>query len=105
MYNQNELVLKLYDKLETIERALIQKEKPFLSLDELVGYLGIARNTVYQWTSRNLIPHYKVGKKLMFKISEIDNWVLNNKNKVKSNDEIESEAATQIVTNRRGGRR
>ena len=88
---------KVLVKLDKIEKAVLTKEKPFLTLNQVSDYLGISRNTLYQLTSKSQIPHYKVGKKLMFKVSEIDDWVLNSGNKIKSQDEIESEIDTQIL--------
>jgi excisionase family DNA binding protein len=91
---------EILNKLDRIEKAVTTKEKPFLTLNQLSEYLVISRNTLYQLTSKSLIPHYKVGKKLMFKVSEIDEWVLNENNKIKSQEEIESEVDAQILNER-----
>jgi hypothetical protein len=50
-------------------------------------------------TSSNDIPHYKSGKRLYFKKSEIDEWVFSNR--IKTNDDIEKEAMEYIRKNRR----
>ncbi len=47
----------------------------YLSLDELVKIIPLAKGTVYRYTSKGLIPHIKVGRRLVFKRSDIDAWL------------------------------
>ena len=47
----------------------------WLSVDELAGYLGIKRDTVYKWITRRSMPAHKVGRLWKFKKDEIDSWV------------------------------
>lgn len=47
----------------------------FLSIKELSTYLGIKPSTLYAWSSRGIIPHYKVHGLLRFKKDEIDIWI------------------------------
>jgi len=35
---------------------------------------GISSSTLYQWTSKNLIPHLKIRGLLRFREAEIDQW-------------------------------
>ena len=46
-------------------------------------YLGLALSTIYTMTSRREIPHFKRGRHLMFKRSELDKWVEEGKRKTK----------------------
>jgi len=46
-------------------------------------YLGMALSTIYTMTSRREIPHFKKGRRLMFKKSELDQWVQEGKRKTK----------------------
>jgi excisionase family DNA binding protein len=85
-------------KLDRIEKALLKKEKPFINVEQLSKYLGISRNTIYSKIKQ--IPHYKLGKKLMFKVSEIDEMVLDERNRIKTQNEIEEEVATHIINNK-----
>jgi hypothetical protein len=48
-------------------------------------------------TSRREIPHFKKGKKLYFKPSEIDKWIT--KHRIKTNDEIGRMADEYILKN------
>ncbi len=47
----------------------------WLSVDELAGYLGIKRDTVYKWITRRSMPAHKVGRLWKFRKEDIDAWV------------------------------
>ena len=47
----------------------------WLSVDEIAGYLGIKRDTVYKWIDRRDLPAHKVGRLWKFRRNEIDDWV------------------------------
>jgi excisionase family DNA binding protein len=47
----------------------------WLSVDELAGYLGIKRDTVYKWITRRNLPAHKVGRLWKFRKEEVDAWV------------------------------
>jgi excisionase family DNA binding protein len=70
--------------------------KPYLSLEEAANYLSLKKSTIYQYTSKNLIPHYKFRRRILFKISELNEFI--EECRVKTNAEIETEAITNIVT-------
>ncbi len=74
-------------------------EPDIIDLNGVVGYLGLKRSTLYTMTSRKEIPYYKVGRKLLFKKSELDRWVKEGKRK--TSREIEKEAANYITRSRR----
>jgi excisionase family DNA binding protein len=47
-----------------------------LSIDDLSAMLGVAKATIYSWTSKNKIPHIKLSKRLLkFKEDEIIAWI------------------------------
>jgi len=77
---------EITDKLSEIRNMLIDNKKPFLSIDEASQYLGISKNTLYGYTSKGILPFYKMqGRKIYFRIRDIDEFVLNENNKVKNN--------------------
>jgi excisionase family DNA binding protein len=45
--------------------------KEYLTIDELSHHLGIKKCTLYAKAARGEIPHYKIGRLIRFKISEI----------------------------------
>lgn len=57
-----------------------------------------AAPTVYGWIRRGLLPHYKKGKKLFFKRSEIEDWL--NDARQLTDAEYEQEAVAYINNKR-----
>ena len=55
-----------------------QSEEPdrILSLKETATFLNLAQQTVYGFTSKQQIPFVKKGKKLYFRKSELEKWLL-----------------------------
>lgn len=45
------------------------------SVEEIAGYLGVGRDTLYKWISRKKMPAHKVGRLWKFSKKEIDGWV------------------------------
>ncbi|AVM51431.1 DNA-binding protein [Capnocytophaga sp. oral taxon 878] len=87
------------ERLANIERKLdiqAQEAKNILTLEEVAEYTHLSKSYVYKLTSKGDIPYYKPnGKQLYFKRTEIDEWLLTNRNK--TNQEIEREIATKSV--------
>lgn len=70
-----------------------------INIQEAAALLNLAVATVYEKTSEKLIPHYKHGKKIMFKKSELLAWV--ESRRVKTIHEIRKEAASQMLKARK----
>ncbi len=51
----------------------------FWSIQELSLYLGIKASTLYVMVEERSIPHYRVGRLIRFKRSEIDLWMEGNR--------------------------
>jgi excisionase family DNA binding protein len=82
--------------LKTILSKVCTATKETLDFEETASYINQSRSHLYKLTSQGLIPHYKPnGKKIYFKLSELDDWVL--KNKVYSADELEEKAVNHMV--------
>lgn len=70
-----------------------KKQLPeILNVQQAADFLKLKITTLYEKTSRKLIPHFKKGNKLYFHLSELQNWIM--QGKVKTHEEIESEAIT-----------
>jgi excisionase family DNA binding protein len=95
--------LEIFQKLENIELMLVEQNllrKDVLNLNEACSYLDLSASHVYKMTSQKLIPHFcPQGKKLYFKRTELDQWLL--RNRKDSTDEIETRAANYLLTNKR----
>lgn len=94
------------DKLTTIENlinekmnASVQVSTEILNLENASIYLDISKSSLYKFTSTKEIPHFKRGKRLYFKKSELDDW--RTTQKISSRDEIDKLATEYILKNKR----
>lgn len=46
------------------------------NIQEAADYLNLAKQTIYGFTSRGQIPHIKKAKRLLFRKSELDQWLM-----------------------------
>lgn len=47
----------------------------WMSVEEIAGYLGVSKDTIYGWISKREMPAHKVGRLWKFKSDEVDIWV------------------------------
>lgn len=47
----------------------------WLSVEEMAGYLGVSKDTVYAWISKKNMPSHRIGRFWKFKVDEVDQWV------------------------------
>lgn len=52
-----------------------EKEKEYLSIDEIVELLHLSKSTIYKMTSQKEIPHMKLGSRLYFSKEKILEWL------------------------------
>jgi excisionase family DNA binding protein len=75
-------------------QVLIQKE--VLNFKEACQYIGASQSHMYKLTSCKAIPHFcPQGKRLYFKRSELDAWLMRNRSN--TNDETEKQAADYLI--------
>lgn len=53
------------------------KSKKYLNIDELAIYISSTKSTIYTKKCRNQIPFTKIGRRLLFDVEEIDEWINN----------------------------
>lgn len=82
------------------DKTSIENQSTLINVQEAAALLNLAVTTLYEKTSEKLIPHYKHGKKIMFKKSELLAWV--ESRKVPTIHEVRKEAAS--IANLRGRR-
>ncbi|MBI3134212.1 MAG: helix-turn-helix domain-containing protein [Bacteroidetes bacterium] len=76
--------------------------KPAESLPEILDikqaakYLRLKLTTLYEKTSRKLIPHFKKGNRLYFQLADLQSWI--REGKVKTAEQISGDAATYALT-------
>lgn len=47
----------------------------YISIDELATYLKMKKRTAYYLVETLQIPHYRVGRLIRFKLSEVEEWM------------------------------
>jgi excisionase family DNA binding protein len=100
--NRDELKSLLKEVLKEImseTKTDTENKTTLINIQEAAALLNLAVGTIYEKTSEKTIPHYKHGKKIMFKKSELLAWV--EARRVKTIHEIRKEVANQIVKMRR----
>lgn len=98
MTQQSPTLQDLSNQLGRVERLATISAKPILDLDEAVLFTGFSKGHLYRLTSERQIPHYKKSRKLYFKKSELEAWLL--EEKVLTNAEIDCHATTYIATHK-----
>jgi len=105
MENPFELIL---DKLNTIEhllRNVKNEEKESIPLPEIFNmnqateYVSLSKSAIYKMTAGRDIPHFKRGKILYFKRSDLDEWMT--QYRISTRAEIEKEAADYLIRKRK----
>lgn len=90
----------ILEKLNRIERMLLNSTKQILNVEDLINYTGYKRSYIYKLVHNNILPFSKPnGKILFFEKSEIDAWLLQNKSK--SISQIEDQASNYVNNSRK----
>ena len=84
-------VVKALDQKPTKKK---NDQESFLGVDEAASYLGIAKATLYGKCSKLLVPHFKQGKKLYFRQSELAKYLQSGKRKTVL--DIQNQVNTQL---------
>lgn len=66
-----------------------------LNFDQCMKLTGFSKGLLYRMTSQREIPHYKKGKFVFFKRSEVENWLF--AEKVNTREEIERKAESLLL--------
>lgn len=97
----------ILEKLSLLEQKIDEQNllnKEVLNVDDVCKYLAISASHLYKLTSKKQIPHYcPEGKKLYFSRTEIDQWLM--RNKQSTTEEIDMAAANYLIKNNRRGLR
>lgn len=104
MENPFELILERLDRIEKAIQKLSHTSdahdvNQIMDIYEVAEYIKVAKTSIYGMTHQNTIPHYKSGKKLYFKKSDIDEWIFSKR--IKTRSDIEEEAIEYIRKNPR----
>ena len=86
-------------ELKELKNMALLGAKQVLTMGEAALLTGLSRSHLYKLCCYKKIPHWKAdggGKYTYFDRSELNAWMLGNR--IKTNDELETEAVTRIVT-------
>lgn len=91
----------IMEELRDIKRATLIGVKDTLTIDECALLTGYSVQTLYTFTSKREIPHFKRGNYLYFSKKEVEEWLKSNP--VPTVQQINQTADTYIVTRKMGG--
>lgn len=91
----------IMEELRDIKRATLIGVKDTLTIDECALLTGYSVQTLYTFTSKREIPHFKRGNYLYFSKKEVENWLKSNP--VPTARQISQNADTYIITHKMGG--
>ena len=89
----------LNDKLHNLSRLTLISSKSVLDFEETLLFTGLSKGHLYRLTSTRQIPYFKKNRKLYFKKSDLEEWML--ERRVPTADEIQSKATTYIATHKK----
>ena len=49
--------------------------EPLVTTKEVADFLGVSPRTVEAWVQARKIPHYKFGRPVRFRLSEVEEWL------------------------------
>lgn len=93
---------KQEEKLQGIE-DMLSSSKTVLNLNEVSILTGISKSSLYKFTHRKEIPHFKQAKHLYFDRREIEDWLRTNR--VPTITDLDREAPAALRIKRGGGAR
>ena len=50
----------------------------YIDLSQAASYLTLSKSMLYKWTMAKTVPHYKVGRRVVFKPEELKRWFEDN---------------------------
>lgn len=59
----------------TATAAPLSGEREVMTADDVALFLGVDRNTVYDYANRGVIPHRRLGKRLLFSRAGLVAWL------------------------------
>ena len=90
-------------ELQEIKQLTLLGAKKVLTMRDASLLTGLSMSNLYKQCCKKSIPYWKSdgGKLLFFDKNEVENWCL--KHRVKTTNELETEAATYCVTGKKKG--
>jgi len=92
---------KVLSELQELKKIALLGSKRVLTMQDVALLTGLSMSCLYKKTHKKELPFWKSngGKITYFDKSEIEDWCLSHR--VKTSAEIESEAATYLVSGKK----
>jgi len=75
-----------------------ETKKTFLTLGEASSFLGLKKSTLYAYTHKRVLPFYKLrNARIYFILEDLENFVINETNYHKSQQELEAEVLSNLL--------
>lgn len=87
------------ERLARIEQLILMSSKNVLSVKEAALMLDVSESRVRHLVCDSTLPYYRQGKKIYFKKTEIESWMLHTRFPCKA--EIERQATTYTALAKR----
>lgn len=82
---------ELQELAKMIAEELKMQQKKVLTLEETAIFLGVSTSTLYKWTMKKVIPHYKPnGGMCYFDRREVENWAM--RYRIDTQEELDKQA-------------
>ena len=91
---------KVLTELQELKKLTLLGAKEALTMEDAALITGLSKSHLYKCVGKKLIPYWKSqgGKFTYFNKDELTAWML--QRRIKTNDEVESEAATYVATSK-----
>jgi excisionase family DNA binding protein len=83
-----EFAMKLFVLFKKASKPEEDVKKPFMDINAASEYTGISKNTLYGYHAENRIPYHKPGKKVFYKIEDLNSFILDEKSRFSSANEF-----------------
>ena len=95
---------KILNELQELKKLTLLGVKKALTMNDCALLTGLSKSHIYKLVMNKKIPYWKSdgGKLTYFDKQEIEAWLL--QHRMKTTDEIETEAANYVVAGRRIGK-
>lgn len=74
-------------------------EERWVGVEDVAAHIGVAKDSIYRWVEERGLPAHRVGRLFRFKLSEIDEWVRQDKDQEKSPNSVQSRPSSTSPTN------
>ncbi|MBV6654222.1 MAG: helix-turn-helix domain-containing protein, partial [Mameliella sp.] len=86
--------------MQELQAPAKEPEEELLNFDQACDFLGIAKSTGYQRVNRGELPHFKKGRRLYFRKSELIKYIESGRRKTRK--DLEAAAAEYLNRSNNG---